>query len=635
VQLSETFERWDVSGAQQCTVSLGNLTKREWPSECSFANTAPKLNPTSSIGNATFTNVFYNPECYAMNGSTKILIPLVNANEGVRLCVCVKPKYLPEKSTIYWAAALFALCNIGGSLCEFFATTYDADWAATIFSIYGAIQYMVENNLGIEKHEEEENELESTSEKLVDVHVANVFQKSEPISYDDKKRLPELRPMPRDDLMIWCGLLSVALIGLGNWLVALNNITVGLYVAVIGSLGVKNSILAYMNSAKEIDRTTLQVVDTILVWAKRESTLFDGEEVKYLNSKLCAVKADMNVAADIETTKRLDELTKKQDFKLKTVTDQLDEILGIKNAGEWTNGKMRRMHTMGGRQFQVLHIGHKGLNARLRSNAKFYKTVHMKNQLQTYAKFFEKFGILVSYFVLGGIAAYVCELQASSGKQGRCIEKSDLPSPYTVYVAAITVTVSKLAQSHLNWRAHIADKNGIMSKLTTAWTQVFSIFLEQNLYDKSSDHHMVSDIEIAQETDLARLYQGIGCILGMCLGYYFMVNNAETIIVGLFITVIFGFMLADAAQGYVDSENGVMFAQHRFISKIVDWAAEWLDIPVKDAYDGVDEQVIEHMRKYRKDCKKRLRDAIQKLDLAMESLSTAKSTYEISYSGSP
>ena len=118
------------------------------------------------------------------------------------------------------------------------------------------------------------------------------------------------------------------------------------------------------------------------------------------------------------------------------------------------------------------------------------------------------------------------------------------------------------------------------------------------------------------------------------LGYFFMVNNAETIIFGLFITVIFGFMLADAVQGYVDSENGVMFAQHRFITEIVEWASVWLANPVEDAYDGVDEQVIERMRKYRRDCRKNLRAAVENLDLAMESLSTAESTYEISYSGS-
>merc|ERR1719399_233879 len=174
VQVSETFESWDVSGAKQCTVSLGNLTGQEWPSECSFANTVPKLDPTSSIANGTFSNVFYNPGCYTMNESTKILIPLVNANEGVKLCVCVKPQYLPEKSTIYWAAALFTVCNIAESLCEFFATTYDADWAATIFSIYGAIQYMVENYLGTEDDEDERKESESNSEKVVDsseVHV--------------------------------------------------------------------------------------------------------------------------------------------------------------------------------------------------------------------------------------------------------------------------------------------------------------------------------------------------------------------------------------------------------------------------------------------------------------------------------
>ena len=66
---------------------------------------------------------------------------------------------------------------------------------------------MVENNLGIEKPKEEENELESTSEqtndalvhdgeKVVDsseVQVANVFHTSKIIPYDDKKRLPELR----------------------------------------------------------------------------------------------------------------------------------------------------------------------------------------------------------------------------------------------------------------------------------------------------------------------------------------------------------------------------------------------------------------------------------------------------------
>ena len=75
-----------------------------------------------------------------------------------------------------------------------------------------------------------------------------------------KIRLPELRPTPRDDLLIYCGILGIVLIGLGNWLVALNSVTMGLYVAVISSLGLKAAIVAMVDSSKTIDKAVLGVV---------------------------------------------------------------------------------------------------------------------------------------------------------------------------------------------------------------------------------------------------------------------------------------------------------------------------------------------------------------------------------------
>ena len=58
--------------------------------------------------------------------------------------MCVQTKDLPQKHYVYFAAGIFTFCNLAMAICEFFATKYDKDYAATMFSVYGAIQYLVD-----------------------------------------------------------------------------------------------------------------------------------------------------------------------------------------------------------------------------------------------------------------------------------------------------------------------------------------------------------------------------------------------------------------------------------------------------------------------------------------------------------
>ena len=139
--------------------------------------------------------------------------------------MCVKPEDLPKKLYIYLAAGIFTFCNLGMSFAEFFATKYDKDYAATMFSVYGAIQYLV--NFAIRKKQE------SLTSSMA-LHGKN-------------SRLPELRPIPRDDVMVTAGLLCVVTVGVGNWLIAKNSVTAGLYVVVTGSLGLANAILQFVS----------------------------------------------------------------------------------------------------------------------------------------------------------------------------------------------------------------------------------------------------------------------------------------------------------------------------------------------------------------------------------------------------
>ena len=128
----------------------------------------------------------------------------------------MQPSDLPNKLFVYLAAGAFTFCNIGMSISEFLATKYDKDYAATMFSVYGAVQYLVDLNL----------------RSLY----TNKYQ-------EDTAGLPELKPLPRDDVMVGMAFLCIITICLGNWSISKNYVTLGLYVIVGGSLGLAQTIL--------------------------------------------------------------------------------------------------------------------------------------------------------------------------------------------------------------------------------------------------------------------------------------------------------------------------------------------------------------------------------------------------------
>jgi hypothetical protein len=812
VEVSETFNNWDFSAnAKKCTIQLSNFTNKNFPPECSYESLVPAL--TAVKENFTYTNAFYNPECYALNGSTKVMVPLTD--DG--LCICIQDKHLPDISTIYWSAALFTIFNVATAMCEFFATTYDADWAATIFTIYGALKYMIEHLLNLRKENqgtggpeeeeftvvdaadgeagrfitwteanlpnplggvvtaredehptagpgeaddatvgageddhptggpgeaddatgsvgdvehptvgageaddatagageaddatagageaddatvspgedetptagseeaddetvgageaddatvspgEDENPITGLGEADdapligaeecedaivgagdnedpsgsadVEVEVTDYFTPEDPEV--NKIRLPELRPMPRDDLLIYCGILGVVLIGLGNWLVALNSVTAGLYVAVVSSLGLKAAIVASVDSSKTIDKTVLGVVEKILRWAENQQYSleaknrgFTADEIEHLKSQISALKKDMQFRSNNSVDEALDQRLSDQSFKLKPVADQLDLLLGIASEGEWSNnGTMRKSQKMGNTSYQVLYIGHKSIGTRLRDNSQYYKTLAFKNKLLTYGSIIEKFGRVVGYLFLGGIATTVCELQIRLHGEGKCAQKHDLPKVYLIYAAAGIVVVTRLVSAFLNWRAHMADSSGLRGRLTTAWNHVCHVFDKPELYrTKGGQHH--ESIQIAIEADVARIYEALLCTLGMAAGYYIMLQGPTTLTVGLFMIIVFGFGVGNATQGYVDSENGVSYAQHSFITTIANWTETWLTAKHIQDVDGLSKAEKARLTRWRNDSLEKLKLARKELDAVMRSLTTAKSTFELRY----
>ena len=453
-----------------------------------------------------------------------------------------------------------------------------------------------------------------------------------------KIRLPELRPTPRDDLLIYCGILGIVLIGLGNWLVALNSVTMGLYVAVISSLGLKAAIVAMVDSSKTIDKAVLGVVDKILRWAdnqqytsQTENRGFSAVEIEHLKSQISALKKDMQVRSDKSADDALDQRLGDQSFKLKPVADQLDLLLGVACEGEWSsNGTMRKSQKMGNTKYQVLYIGHKSIGTRLRDNSQYYKTLAFKNKLLTYGTIFEKCGRVIGYLFLGGIATTVCELQVRLRGEGKCAQQQDLPRVYLIYAAAGIVVVTRLASAFLSWRAHMADSSGLRGRLTTAWNHVCHVFDKPELYKtKSGQHH--ESIQIAVEADIARIYEGFLYTLGMAAGYYMMLHGPTTLTVGFFMIIVFGFGVGNATQGYVDSENGVSYAQHSFITTITSWTETWLTAKHIQDVDGLSKAEKARLTRWRNDSLEKLKLARKELDAVMRSLTAAKSTFELRY----
>ena len=176
----------------------------------------------------------------------------------------------------------------------------------------------------------------------------------------------------------------------------------------------------------------------------------------------------------------------------------------------------------------------------------------------------------------------------------------------------------------------MADSSGLRGRLTTAWTNVSSILKKRELYrTEGREHHQ--DIQIAVEADIPRIYEGILYTLGMALGYYIMMQSADTLTVGLFMIIIFGFGLGNAVQGYVDSENGVTYAQHSFITTIATWTKTWLNAKSISTLPNLSDAEKNHLGTWRRESLDTLEDVRDQLDAVMRSLTTAKSTFELRY----
>ena len=117
----------------------------------------------------------------------------------------------------------------------------------------------------------------------------------------------------------------------------------------------------------------------------------------------------------------------------------------------------------------------------------------------------------------------------------------------------------------------------------------------------------------------------------MALGYYIMMQSADTLTVGLFMIIIFGFGLGNAVQGYVDSENGVTYAQHSFITTIANWTETWLKAKRIGDVDGLSTGEKKNLKRWRNDSLNELEKVHKDLDAVMRSLTAAKSTFELRY----
>ena len=95
--------------------------------------------------------------------------------------------------------------------------------------------------------------------------------------------------------------------------------------------------------------------------------------------------------------------------------------------------------------------------------------------------------------------------------------------------------------------------------------------------------------------------------------------------------IVFGFGVGNATQGYVDSENGVSYAQHSFITTITSWTETWLTAKHIQDVDGLSKAEKARLTRWRNDSLEKLKLARKELDAVMRSLTTAKSTFELRY----